>query len=189
VTNVGIVSGPATPAPTPTASSTSSDRTLSTHSTELGAQGANGMAPSRLAIPRLHVSIRPVPAGLAPDNRSLNLLPSPKTVIWWAYGATPGARSGTVLLAGHISWDGRIGTLNRIGTLGVGDTVTVTRRDGVTVRYAVTGRRRVPKMSLSDLGLFATNGPPRLILVTCGGPYDASRHSYADNVVVQARPA
>ena len=57
------------------------------------------------------------------------------------------------------------------------------------MRYAVTGRRNVPKMSLDELGLFASAGSPRLVLVTCGGRYDAARHSYEDNVVVQARPA
>jgi sortase (surface protein transpeptidase) len=186
VSDIGVVSTPS-PAPSPT-TQPSTTPTLGTHSTELGAQGANGAAPRRVSIPRLHVRARPVPAGLAPDNRSLDLLPSATTVVWWAYGATPGASSGTVLLAGHISWAGRLGTLNRIGTLRVGDRVTLTRQDGRTVHYAVTGRRRVPKAALGDLGLFATSGAPRLVLVTCGGPYDASRHSYADNVVVQARP-
>ena len=50
-------------------------------------------------------------------------------------------------------------------------------------------RRRVPKMSLDQLGLFARAGAPRLVLVTCGGAFDPARHSYEDNVVVQARPA
>ncbi len=63
------------------------------------------------------------------------------------------------------------------------------RQDGTRVAYDVTGRRRVPKMSLAQLGLFAKGGPPRLVLVTCGGAFDAARHSYEDNVVVQARPA
>lgn len=109
-------------------------------------------------------------------------------MVWWAYGATPGSSSGTVLFAGHISWAGRVGVLGRIGTLRMGDQIDVTRRDGTVVRYFVVGRRKVPKRSLSDLGLFASGGPARLVLVTCGGRYDAARHSYDDNVVVQARP-
>ena len=52
----------------------------------------------------------------------------------------------------------------------------------------MVGRRQVPKTSLDDLGLFQTGGPPRLVLVTCGGRYDAARRTYEDNVVVQARP-
>jgi hypothetical protein len=87
-----------------------------------------------------------------------------------------------------VSWGGRVGTLARLPALHVGDRLSVTRADGTVVAYAVTGRRHVPKASLDELGVFATTGAPRLILVTCGGRYDAARHSYADNVVVQARP-
>lgn len=134
----------------------------------------------------MHVS--PTAAGLASDNRSLALPESASAVVWWAYGATPGAATGTVLLAGHISWAGQVGELSRIDTLRLGDTIDVTRRDGTVQRYAVVGRRQVPKTSLADLGLFQTGGPPRLVLVTCGGRYDAARRTYEDNVVVQARP-
>ncbi len=162
--------------------------TLSTHSTELGAQGSNAGAPASLSIPRLKVRVSPTPAGLASDNRSLALPNSASTVVWWAYGAMPGSATGTVLLAGHISWAGRVGQLSRIGTLRLGDPIDITRRDGTVERYAVVGRRQVPKASLDDLGLFQAGGPARLVLVTCGGRYDPARHSYEDNVVVQARP-
>jgi hypothetical protein len=30
---------------------------------------------------------------------------------------------------------------------------------------------------------------PRLILVTCGGPFDQARHRYRDNLIVYAVPA
>jgi hypothetical protein len=173
--------------PNPSAGGTTSP-TLSTHSTELGAQGSNAAAPASLSIPRLKVRVSPTPTGLASDNRSLALPESAGTVVWWAYGATPGSATGTVLLAGHISWAGRVGELSRIGTLRVGDPIDITRRDGTLERYAVVGRRQVPKASLDDLGLFRKGGPARLVLVTCGGRYDAARHSYEDNVVVQARP-
>jgi hypothetical protein len=187
-TDVGVVSGPgpagATVAPEPTLSS----GLLDTHSTELGAQGADDAAPAALDIPRLRVRVATSPAGLDSDGRSLQLRPSARAVDWWAYGATPGAASGTVLLAGHVSWDGRVGVLAGLRSLRVGDPITVKRQDGRVIRYAVTGRRQVPKMSLAELGLFARSGTPRLVLVTCGGTFDPRRHSYDDNVVVQARP-
>lgn len=161
---------------------------LATHSTELGAQGDDGARPTAVTIPRLHLRAPTTAAGVGPDNRSLNLPRSARAVVWWAYGATPGAASGTVLLAGHVSWNGRVGVLADLRLLRLGDQVTVARGDGSVVRYQVTGRKRVPKRSLDELGVFATGGSPRLVLVTCGGRYDAARHSYEDNVVVQARP-
>lgn len=193
--------GTVTPAPAPSGSATSDpaappgdDPTiggglLGTRSTRLGAQGSGALAPTAVSIPRLQVHARTTATGLAADDRSLDLPPSAGAVVWWAYGATPGAAAGTVLLAGHVSWDGRVGVLSGLGRLRVGDQITVQRQDGRRVRYDVTGRRRVPKMSLAQLGLFAQGGAPRLVLVTCGGAFDRARHSYEDNVVVQASPA
>jgi Sortase domain len=189
-TDIGVVSAAAPSSPATTSKPTGdTGELLSTHSTELEAQRANVAAPTSVTIPRLHLRAATRPAGLAPDNRTLNLPPSARAVVWWAYGATPGAKNGTVLLAGHVSWNGRAGVLAGLGKLRVGDQITVRRADGGLVRYDVTGRRRVPKMSLDQLGLFATAGAPRLVLVTCGGAFDPARHSYEDNVVVQARPA
>jgi len=37
--------------------------------------------------------------------------------------------------------------------------------------------------------LFATTGPPRLALVTCGGSFDPATGHYRDNVIVWAKPA
>jgi hypothetical protein len=189
-TDVGVVSAAATatPTPLPTAEPTLGGGLLSTHSTELGAQGDVATAPESVSIPRLRMRVLTSPTGLAADDRSLDLPPSARAVVWWAYGASPGASAGTVLLAGHVSWNGRLGVLAGLRDLRVGDQITVQRQDGTRVRYAVTGRRRVPKMSLDELGLFATGGAPRLVLVTCGGAFDPARHSYEDNVVVQARP-
>jgi hypothetical protein len=188
-TDIGVVTAAAPASPATTSEPAETGRLLSTHSTELGARRANVAAPTSVTIPRLHLRAATRPAGLAPDNRTLDLPPSARAVVWWAYGATPGAKNGTVLLAGHVSWNGRAGVLAGLAKLRVGDQITVRRADGALVRYDVTGRRRVPKMSLDQLGLFATAGAPRLVLVTCGGPFDAARHSYEDNVVVQARPA
>jgi hypothetical protein len=36
---------------------------------------------------------------------------------------------------------------------------------------------------------FARDGPPRLALVTCGGPFDERTRHYRDNVVITAEPA
>jgi hypothetical protein len=188
--DVGVVSASTqlNPAPTPSTGPTPGAGLLGTHSTELGSHGANGAAPASLAIPRLRVRVATAPAGLAGDGRSLQLRPSARAVDWWAYGGSPGASSGTVLLAGHVSWDGRVGVLAGLRRLRLGDPITVRRQDGRLVHYVVTGRRQVPKTSLADLGLFARTGAPRLVLVTCGGAFDPRRHSYDDNVVVQARP-
>jgi hypothetical protein len=46
----------------------------------------------------------------------------------------------------------------------------------------------MPKDSLPT-SLYSRRGRPRLVLVTCGGPFDAGIGHYRDNVVVTAVPA
>jgi hypothetical protein len=37
--------------------------------------------------------------------------------------------------------------------------------------------------------VLGARGVPRLVLITCGGPFDQVRHGYRDNLVVYAVPA
>jgi hypothetical protein len=39
------------------------------------------------------------------------------------------------------------------------------------------------------IGVYSLRGAGRLVLVTCGGPFDAMTGHYPDNVVVTAVPA
>jgi hypothetical protein len=55
--------------------------------------------------------------------------------------------------------------------------------------YLVTGRRVYVKTAGLPPDLFAPNNAPRLILITCGGPFDRAEGSYLDNIVVFAAPA
>jgi hypothetical protein len=48
---------------------------------------------------------------------------------------------------------------------------------------------QVPITQLPAAELFARTGPPRLVLVTCGGDFDPETGSYRANVVVHAVPA
>ena len=55
-------------------------------------------------------------------------------------------------------------------------------------RYRVTSVRRVRKQGLPS-SIYSRSGPARLVLVTCGGPFDTKTGHYRDNVVVTAVPA
>jgi hypothetical protein len=70
---------------------------------------------------------------------------------------------------------------NRSGT-------TVPSAGGRTTSYAVTGLQVVRKAAGLPPSLFDQAGAPRLVLVTCGGPFDERTRSYADNIVVVAIP-
>ena len=64
----------------------------------------------------------------------------------------------------------------------------MTTKNGRTFAYRVISVQTMPKQNLPT-GIFSRNGGPRLVLVTCGGPFDASVRHYRDNVVVTAVPA
>jgi hypothetical protein len=62
---------------------------------------------------------------------------------------------------------------------------SVTTAHGDSFSYRVTARNSYNKNGLPP-ALFATDGPARLVLITCGGSFDRSTLSYQDNVVVCA---
>ena len=68
------------------------------------------------------------------------------------------------------------------------DAVWVATADGTVRRYTISDVRQAPKTDLDRAALFATGGPPRLVLVTCGGEFDPVTRSFASNTVVTALP-
>ena len=65
--------------------------------------------------------------------------------------------------------------------------VLVTFDDSSVRSFRVTERRAYAKAELPD-EVFRRTGPATLRLITCGGAFDRSTHSYADNIVVTAVP-
>ena len=59
---------------------------------------------------------------------------------------------------------------------------------GRTFGYRVVSVRSYPKADLPT-GVWSRQGPARLVLVTCGGPFDQKTRHYRDNVVLTAVPA
>jgi hypothetical protein len=83
-----------------------------------------------------------------------------------------------------VSWNGRPSVFHRLDQLKSGDKVRVERADGTTARSEVTRRGTFPKREFPTGEAYGANLTPRLILITCGGKYDADRRDYYANVVV-----
>jgi hypothetical protein len=60
--------------------------------------------------------------------------------------------------------------------------------DGTTHAFVVVETHLIAKTEL-PAELFERDGPPKLVLITCGGEFDRSIHRYRQNVVVVAAPA
>jgi hypothetical protein len=142
--------------------------------------------PVALAIPAIGVTARVVPEGLGPGG-TLGI-PPPDQVGWYDRGPAPG-QSGTTVLAGHIDDNGVPGALLRLNEVQVGAAIRVTTAAGRVAAYTVTHRELLPQPELAGSGLLSQQGAPELVLVSCGGAYDAATHLYLDNIVVVATPA
>jgi len=149
------------------------------------ASSASGV-PVRLQIGTAGSSAPVVPVGVRAG--ALAIPDSPRTVGWWVGSAPAGARRGSTVLAGHVDSE-RLGkgTLAALHDLPLGTRIVLTDVFGARHAYAVTARRTYPKDAL-PADVFRSGDRPRLLLVTCGGPFDQVHGHYRDNLVVYALP-
>ncbi|WP_329483820.1 sortase [Kribbella sp. NBC_01484] len=156
--------------------------------------------PGRVGTPAPSQRIRFVPEQVVlPGGASAPVLPATtvngqlqvpakaQRVGWWDGGAEAGDPFGSVVLAGHVDTKTEgLGFFARLRRVQVGE-VVVLNGSGRTASYRVKSIVSVPKDALATKsGAFTQTGDHRLVLITCTGPYDASRGGYADNLVVTA---
>ena len=129
-----------------------------------------------------------VAAGVASDG-ALLIPDNPRDVGYWTGGSHPGEQFGNVVIAGHVD-SAKYGLGVLAGLKGVPAGAVLELRAGdQRLRYRVTGSQTVPQQSLATNDqVFRQDGPPGLVVITCGGPFDPVRHRYQDNLIVTAVP-
>jgi hypothetical protein len=148
-----------------------------------------GAVPKRVRIASLGIDAPVTGVGVDMEHGVLGVPADIQRTGWWKDGQAPGARTGAVVIAGHVdSAKAGAGAFFRLVQVRRGDVVEVTAADGKTFRYRVTSTRRMLKADL-PLDVWSQAGPARLVLVTCGGPFDSTAGRYRDNIVVTAVPA
>ena len=144
--------------------------------------------PVRLSAPTLGVDA-PVDRVGVRDDGQMAIPEDVDRIGWYRFGPAPGG-AGSAVLAGHVDdADQGLGVLARLRTAEPGDVLRVTDAEGTTTRWRVVSRDVIRKRALPLDRLFSRDGPPRLTLITCGGPFLPGFRSYRDNVVVVAEPA
>lgn len=105
---------------------------------------------------------------------------------WYRLSPTPG-EDGTSVLLGHID-SAAYGpaVFFRLGALHPGAQIDVHRADGVTAVFRVDRVAKYPKKAFPSRLVYGPTTYPSLRLITCGGSFDRSVHSYRDNIVVFA---
>lgn len=147
-----------------------------------------GAVPMTLELPSRGVTAPVVPVLTGADG-GLVIPDPPSTVGWWSPSALPGGSGGTTVIAGHVdSRTSGLGALAVLRSVQVGEPVVLRGADGRVLDYRVVARQQYLKADLPP-EIFAVGGPPRLVLITCGGRFDKATRHYSDNVVVHAVPA
>lgn len=145
-------------------------------------------APARLRIADRDIALDIVPVGVA-DDGSMELPAAADVAGWYRYGPAPGSSSGNAVLAAHVdSAVTGIGPLVELRDVEEGSRLTVRTASGRTLVYTVTGVDQVPKTEAPLRAWFERDGPPQLVVITCGGAWDANIRHYSDNVVLTAEP-
>ena len=142
----------------------------------------------RLSAPAAGIDAAIVPVGVDAAGQ-MEVPGDVDEVGWYRHGPGLDDTAGSIVLAGHVDsrTQGR-GAFFTLQDLAPGDEVRLDAGDGATTSWVVTGRSTVEKEEIPLEELFRRDGPPRLVLVTCGGDFDADRRSYRSNVVVTAEP-
>ncbi|MGB7449277.1 MAG: class F sortase [Ornithinimicrobium sp.] len=157
-------------------------------SAEVEAAGDAGSPPAVLRVPSVDLAAPLTATGVRRDGL-MRIPDDGDRAGWYRYGATPGEGAGSVVLAGHVDTDEGLGAMAALREVDKGARIEVELRDGTVATYEVVGRKTISKAVLPTDRIFGRDGPERLTLITCGGPWRSSQQSYRDNVVVVATPA
>ncbi|WP_455605740.1 class F sortase, partial [Cellulosimicrobium funkei] len=145
-------------------------------------------APARVVVGDLGIDLPVEPAGVDPEGR-MALPGSGDVAAWYRFGPAPASPTGTTLVAAHVDDPDGVGPFARLREITTGASVDVVDATGTSYTYTVTDIRSIAKPDVPLDALFDRDGERRLVLVTCGGRWDAERRSYSDNVVVTAVPS
>ena len=141
--------------------------------------------PARVSVPELGVDAAVDAVGVEADGQ-MTVPAEVDRVGWYRFGPAPGA-AGSAVIAGHV--DSRtqgLGAMAPLREAAVGDEVVVTDAAGGVTRWRAVSRELLSKQVLPVDRIFSRDGPPRLTLITCGGPFLPELGRYRDNVVVVA---
>jgi hypothetical protein len=144
---------------------------------------------------------------LNPDG-TLYVPADPRTVSWAREDAPPGSSHGTTILTSHVNYviNGQlvVGALSDLAWYAqhaIGKQIALKMADGRVMRYRIMAGREYSKDQLAgdpnlrvqlydQSSVYGPTARPsgRLLLVSCGGAFDAYTGEYQDNVFVYLLP-
>jgi hypothetical protein len=145
-------------------------------------------APSQVTVASLGVDVPIIPVGL--DGAGNMELPAdPAIAGWYEYGPAPESAAGATVVAAHVdSLTYGLGPFAALADAEPGTQIVVTDARGAARTYAVSSIETTGKGEVVWASIFDRSGPPRFVLVTCGGEFDYSTRHYLSNVIIIATP-
>lgn len=145
--------------------------------------------PVRIRIRSIGVDTPVYPIGLAPDGSLQAPEPGPhlNNAAWFKNSPTPG-QPGPAIIEGHVDTATGPSVFLRLGAIRPGDTIDVTRKDGVQLQFTVNAVREVQKSSFPTQLVYGGKDltTPTLRLITCSN-FDRSIRHYVGNEIVFAQ--
>ncbi len=140
-------------------------------------------APVHLSIPKLDLEAEFEPPLGLNEDQTIEVPESYTKVGWYMHGATPG-EVGPAVVLGHVdSYEGPA-IFWPLGELEAGDEVAITREDGTTAVFVITGSERFSQDAFPTELVYGPTDTPTLRLVTCSGTYNKGTQRYTHNLVV-----
>ena len=159
------------------------------HTRLIAVHAARPNAPTHVRIASLGIDAPVAATGIDLKQGVLAVSSDIHRTAWWADGAAPGDPHGSIVIAGHVdSAKAGAGAFFSLKNARPGTIVELTTADGKTRTYRVTSVKTMLKAQLPT-SIWSQKGSTHLVLVTCGGPFDAAAGHYRDNIVVNAVPA
>lgn len=143
-------------------------------------------APLAISIPAIDVSSSLLPLGQTNGEIDVPSVHTPLQAGWYTYSPRPGD-PGPAIILGHVDGDHKEGVFWRLKAVKVGDEITITRADGSSLVYVVSRTDRISKDIFPTDAVYGNTTDSELRIITCGGVFDRSVHSYVDNIIVWAK--
>lgn len=145
-------------------------------------------APLSISIPSIDAQSSLIPLGQTNGAIDVPSVHTPLQAGWYTYSPRPGDPGPAVIL-GHVDGDHKKGIFWALKDVKIGDKITISRADGSDMVYVVSRTDRVPKDVFPTQAVYSNTPDSELRVITCGGVFDRSVHSYVDNIIVYAKVA
>ncbi len=153
---------------------------------EVEGAAVEAFIPARLIVPAISVDAKVERVGKTSEGAMAT--PSVLSQVgWYELGKRPG-EEGSAVFAGHVNNAiGLPGVFKKLSEIKKGDTVTVQGSLGEELTYVVEEISVYPENDAPLEQIFASEGPPSLVLITCEGAWDEQTRTFDKRLVVVAR--